>query len=256
MYQATLTLILSLFMLHLTNRCWAQEPSLTTDTLEIVTPSLSSDGNIIDENITTDVISDSTTSTISEIATAPDFTSLEFISESPSSDLSSETTFDDLIFEPFPNCISLDPSLLDPNFAQSSDLIVETDSDIINDCGWFSFTWSGTDLTPPYRISYSTGTGELEDASILGDEIELDCTDEAIFWWSIPLTRGGEFDILPSYFPMLSFIYFMGKLTILIAPLGNVTRIMILDNDARVGTKCEHGPPHHSFEPKPDYLLP
>jgi hypothetical protein len=205
MYHTTLILNLSLFALHLMNRCWAQELTLTTtDTPEITTHSLLGDGNIIDKNITNDTLSDFMAFTASETAASPEITSTETISDSDPFELPSEIAFDDIITEPLANCTSFDPSFLDTNFFQSADFIVDTNYDIIKECERLRITWSGTGLTPPYRISYSKGTGDLEDTSILGDATELRCTHWEEYTWSIPAGRRGKSDIIPTFYNFIS----------------------------------------------------
>jgi hypothetical protein len=184
-----------------------------------MTPSLSSDGNTIDENITTDVISDSTTFTVSETATSPELTSIGLTPESTSSDLPPETAFNDIIFEPLADCTSFGIPLLDSNISQSLDFIINADQNIIKQCEKVHITWSGTDITPPYRISYSKGTGELEDTSILGDEIELICKYWEQYTWSIPPGRKGKSDILPSSQLFIrTYLFISGKIQLFNSP--------------------------------------
>jgi hypothetical protein len=164
MYHTTLISILSLFTLHLTNKCWAQEPTLMTDTPEIIMPIPSLD---VTDGSTTYIIGEPTTFAIS--GTIP--VTIESLSaENPSSDLISETTFIDLLPGPSAHGSLPEPTSLDPTPTLTSNFTITLDRDIYEDCDEINITWSGTGISPPYYVSYYTGTGDIGDTSILGPE--------------------------------------------------------------------------------------
>jgi hypothetical protein len=179
MYHTPPTLILSLFMLQLTSKSWAQEPTLTTDTLEIVTPAPSI-GTGATEASTTDFITETTTFSISEtITVSPESLSADFPSTFPASDSISETPFIDLFPLPEPTSIDTTPT-------QTSDFTITLNRDIYEDCEQIDITWSGTDISSPYFVSYYTGTGDIGDTSILGPEEILASGDLTDYSWMGP----------------------------------------------------------------------
>jgi hypothetical protein len=120
MYQ-TLALILSILTLHLTNKCWAQEPTHTTDSLETtITPPPSSDNYARYRNI----VPEFTTSTT--IFDGP-------VTPPPYSDSSSEAGFTDPPPEPSPtDSLSDSPP---PNWPLLGEI---STSDEVDDYPWIS----------------------------------------------------------------------------------------------------------------------
>jgi hypothetical protein len=177
MYHTALKLTLSLFTVYLANKCWAQEAALTTETPELIVPSPSSDNNT---SITTNAIGDFTTYMSSEVpTTVSESTSPDLISEHPFSNSASEPTFTDRPPE---------PSSIGSNPQASSDFSIHIDRDILQECDTVLLEWSGEDITLPYRIFYSKGTGDIGDTSILTEEIDLGSSIRKSFQWYIPAT--------------------------------------------------------------------
>jgi hypothetical protein len=184
MYHTTLILILSFFTLDLTNKCWAQEPTLTTDTKEIITPIPSID---VTDGSTTYIIGETTTfATPGMIPVTIETLSAETPSETLSSDLISETTLIDPLPDPSAHGSLPESTPLDPIRTTTPDFTITLDRDIYEDCDEINITWSGTDISPPYFVSYYTGTGDIGDTSILGPEDILAYGDMTGYSWMGP----------------------------------------------------------------------
>ncbi|PVF96610.1 hypothetical protein CPB86DRAFT_500521 [Serendipita vermifera] len=194
MYQATLLLLFSLLSLHLTNKCWAQELTYTIATID-----------------PTATVEHSTTTLSSDIITVPIATIDPFtnISDDPSTYVivedppvvpeppSDPTPTTDSTFEPNSTTDGTSDSTI-PTISETlipatpSEFTAFTNLDVVRDCDELQIAWTGMDIKPPCWVSWSTGTGEIGDASILGEEIPMSRTCSNYIRWQTPPTSNGK----------------------------------------------------------------
>jgi hypothetical protein len=217
MYQRAVSLIFSLVLLQLTSKCWAQEPTPTIDTLDITTattattttttPTRSSsyDGNITEPTSSSEIITEIATTSDSEIITETitATSTIETSDDSPSS-----------ITLGFPTSIPGPPELSSPDPAPSStsapeepsrDLFIKISAPILRDCEVVTIKWGGTNIVPLFQVSYSKGTGELGDNSILGNEIPLALSGTNELAWLIPPSSRGRYSSVLYQMKFLTF---------------------------------------------------
>jgi hypothetical protein len=201
MYQRAVSLIFSLVLLQLTSKCWAQEPTPTIDTLSITTATTTTttltsdssyDGNVTETTSSSEIITEIATTSDSEIITETTATStIETSDDSPSS-----------ITLGFPTSIPGPPELSSPDPAPSPtsapeepsrDFFIKISAPILRDCEAITIKWGGTNIVPLFRVSYSKGTGQLGDASILGEEIPLALSGTNELAWLVPPSSRGRY---------------------------------------------------------------
>jgi hypothetical protein len=194
MHWSNLVLLFTIFALLITNNCWAQEPTPTTDALESTTIAPPSDSSIIDE-ILTATNNDSTTHVLPEAPTAdPE------LSSDPNS-----SSFDSTLGpDPTPEIPEAPSNSSTPDPPPSSSIPAPPESnftafvsvDTIRDCDAVTISWSGLYIEPAYEITYSNGIGELEDESILGPEVRIGYSCEQSYVWQVPPTTNGKYHLL------------------------------------------------------------
>jgi hypothetical protein len=191
MHRSNLVLLITLFTLLLTNKCWAQEPTPTTDALESTTTTLPSDSSIIDETFTT-TDNESTTHVLPEAPTAVPEVSSDSNSSSFDSTLGPDPTPE--IPETLSNSSTPEISPSGPIPAPpESNFTAFVSVDTLRDCDAITISWSGVQILPAYEITYSNGTGELGDESILGPEVRIGYSCEQSYVWQLPPTVNGKY---------------------------------------------------------------
>jgi hypothetical protein len=219
MHQQIVSLILSLFTFHLASKCWAQETTPTIDTLDIMTITTATPTS---DNIPNEIIADATSdSTVLVTVESPTPTP----PESPSSEL-------------------LPPPTSDPTSSQG--FFAKLNAAFLWECSFVTIKWTGTDLIPPFRVSYSKGMGDLGDASILGEETVLGFSTTYEFMWQVPPTASSKY-LRPCYTGRGS-MYSLFCIEICIGPFGNVARFVVMENGGtgRIAITCECQAPHVS----------
>jgi hypothetical protein len=172
---------------------------------EIITPAPSIDSPTVDGS--TDTIGEPTTFAISEtIPRIIESFNTNFPSKSLSSDLPSETTSIDSSPEAEPSGHGSlpEPTSLGSILTRLPDFTITLDSDIFDDCDRINITWSGTNISPPYALYYSTGMGDIRNASNLKPETMLDSINNTFYDWIGPYSSSSKRK-LPSFSPPFLF---------------------------------------------------